>query len=234
MYRLILVTAVVSILISCNHPANRIQVAGHASMMVVPDMVELSLKAYNVQPAMKDAVKETQLAIRQILDVCHKYIKDESRIKVSNVSTNKAYEYVGNREVFKGYSAQQILQVTLTDVSQIEHFTEELLATKIASIYQVTYDHSRADSIQREVNLMALADAKATAEKMCSTMDVKLGKTIYLSNFQDDNDSYQASSAANNYELNLYNKSFGGPAFRMTAEILEFRNVAFAGFEINP
>jgi len=233
MYRLLTLFGS-AIFISCNHSVNRIQVAGHASMMVVPDMVELSLKAYNVKPAMKDAVRETQVAISQILDVCHKYIKDKNNIKVSNVSTNKAYDYIGNREVFKGYSAQQILQVTLTDVSQIEHFTEELLTTKIASVYQITYNHSRADSIQREVNLMALADAKATAEKMCSKMDVKLGKTIYLSNFQDINDSYQTPSSGNVYDLNLFNKSFGGPAFKMTAEILEFRNVAFAAFEINP
>jgi hypothetical protein len=34
------------------------------------------------------------------------------------------------------------------------------------------------------------------------------------------------------YELNLENKSFGGRGFRMSAEILEFRDVAFAGFEI--
>ena len=131
MYKPLSVLALSFILVACNYSVNKIDVAGQASMMVVPDMVELSLKAYNVRPAMKDAVSETQLAIRQILDVCNKYIKDEDNIKVSNVSTNKAYEYNGHREVFKGYSAQQILQVSLTDIKQIEKFTEELLAQRL-------------------------------------------------------------------------------------------------------
>lgn len=197
-------------------------------------MVELSLKAYNVRPAMKDAVRETQVAIDQILAVCNRYVKNSSVVKVSNIATNKAYEYNGNREVFKGYSAQQILHVTLHDVKQIGRFTEELLGTKIASIYHVTYNHSKADSIQREANLIALADAKATAEKMCDKMNVRLGKTVYLSNFQQDNAPHHGYATQNQYELNVYGKGFGGEGFKMTTELLTFKNVAFAAFEINP
>jgi hypothetical protein len=39
-------------------------------------------------------------------------------------------------------------------------------------------------------------------------------------------------SSENEYDLNLYSKSFGGRGFKMTAEILEFQDIAFAGFEI--
>jgi hypothetical protein len=53
---------------ACTHPVtDKIQVTGQATMKVVPDMVELSLKSFNVRPAMKDAVIETQAAINQIL-----------------------------------------------------------------------------------------------------------------------------------------------------------------------
>ncbi|HYK55550.1 MAG TPA: SIMPL domain-containing protein, partial [Flavisolibacter sp.] len=37
-----------------------INVTGRASLKVVPDMVELSLRARNIKPAMKDAVAQTQ------------------------------------------------------------------------------------------------------------------------------------------------------------------------------
>jgi hypothetical protein len=65
-----------------------------------------------------------------------------------------------NRSVFKGYSARQILEVRLRDIQQLDAFTEELLATKINSIGNVRYDHSKADSLLRVVNLKALSDAK--------------------------------------------------------------------------
>ena len=145
--------------------------------------MELSLRASSVRPAMKDAVAETQAAIDQILVVCHKYIPQDADIKVSNVATNKDYGYEGNRQVFKGYSAQQVLEVSLRDIRRIDHFTEELLATRISAIENIRYNHSKADSIQRVVNLIALTDAKKTAEKMCDQMSVRLGKIVYLSNY---------------------------------------------------
>lgn len=110
---------------------------------------------------------------------------------------------------------------------------EKLLATKISSIGNVRYGHSRADSIQRVVNLMALSDARVTADKMCNNMGVKLGKVIYLSNYgQSDMDNSMQSRP--NYELNVYSKSFGGRGFMTTAEILEFTNAAFAAYMIEP
>lgn len=200
-------------------------------MKVEPDMVELSLKTYTTRPAMKDAVAETQTIVKDILAVCGQYIRDSQDIKVSTVATNKAYEFNGRTEVFKGYSALQVLSVTLNDIRQLEPFMEKLLATKISSIENIRYNHSKADSIQRVVNLMALSDAKATAEKMCDKMQVKLGKIRYLSNYQQ-NDQGGRVHNDNNYELNMYNKGFGGRAFMLTTEILEFYNVAFAAFEI--
>lgn len=222
------------LLAACNPSGQgKIQVTGQATLKVVPDMVELSLKAYNVRPAMKDAVAETQFAINQILSVCRKYIHQEEDIKVSNVATNKDYEYNRDRQVFKGYSAQQVLEVRLKDITQIEKFTEDLLATKISAIEDIRYNHTKADSIQRAVNLLALTDAKKTAEKMCEQMNVRLGKTMFLSNYPPEGEiPNRTPSNLGEFELNLYSKCFGGRGFKMTSEILEFQDIAFAGFEI--
>ena len=197
-------------------------------------MVELSLVADNTRPAMKNAVAETEAAISQILAVCHQFIKQDEEIKVSNIATNKDYQYVNNREVFAGYSARQVLEVRLRDIGRIEAFTEALLATRITSISGIRYNHSRADSIQRVVNLMALADAEKTAQKMCEQMNVRRGKTVFLSNYPPGGERVGGMRpAGNDYDLNLYSKSFGGRGFKMTTEILEFQDVAFAGFSID-
>src|SRR3954466_1622074 len=103
---------------ACNNNIHdHINVIGQAKIKVVPDMVEVSLRAYNVKPAMKDAVASTQQAVNEILQVCRKYVKDPNDIKVSNISTNKAYEYQGNRQVFLGYDALQVLDISLKDIS---------------------------------------------------------------------------------------------------------------------
>src|SRR6476620_10632964 len=103
-------------IVSCNSSepdTNRIDVTGHASLKVVPDMVEISLKADNTRPAMKDAVAQTQADVNEIINVCKKYVSEPTDIKVSTISTNKSYIYHNDREVFNGYSAAQVLEVSL-------------------------------------------------------------------------------------------------------------------------
>ena len=197
-------------------------------------MVELSLRAYSVKPAMKDAVTETQAAVDQIIAVCRKYVVDPADIKVSSISTNKAYEYRNGGDKFIGYDALQVLDVTLKDISKIERFTEELLATKISKIDNIRYNHTKADSIMREVNLIALEDARMTAEKMCGKMKATLGNIVYLSNFENGSTGQNRGMhySGSDYQMNLYNKSFGGEGFKMTAEILEFHDAAYAKFEL--
>jgi uncharacterized protein len=223
------------LIVACNHEnEKKVNVVGQARMKIVPDMVELSLRADNVRPAMKDAVAETQAAVDEMIAVCKKYVNDPSDVKVSNISTNKSYEYPNGHERFNGYQAAQVLDVSLRDISKLQKFTEELLATRISKIDGLRYNHTKADSIMREVNLMALEDARKTAEKMCGKMNVHLGEVNYLSNFE--NTPLSANTGMNytggEYNLNLYNKSFGGNGFKITPEILEFSDQAYASFSI--
>jgi uncharacterized protein YggE len=222
-----------TIIVACNNAQEKkINVVGQAKMKIVPDMVELSLRSDNIRPAMKDAVVETQAAINEMIAVCKKYVRDSSDIKVSNISTNKSYDYSGDRERFRGYQAVQVLAISLRDVSQLQKFTEELLATKISRIDEARYNHTKADSIMREVNLMALEDARKTAEKMCGKMNVGLGEVTYLSNFENTplNAGTGMNYSGGDYNLNLYNKGFGGNGFKITPEILEFSDLAYASF----
>jgi len=95
--------------------------------------------------------------------------------------------FSGNKTLFLSLAATKDNSTDFgTDtrnINQLEAFTEELLATKINSIGNVRYNHSKADSLLRVVNLEALSDAKLTAEKMCDQMQVTLGKAIYFSNY---------------------------------------------------
>lgn len=203
-------------------------------MKIVPDMVELSLRSDNVRPAMKDAVAETEAAINQMMAVCKKYVNDTADIKVSNISTDKSYDYTNGHERFNGYQAAQVLDITLRDITKLEKFTEELLATKISRIDNVRYNHTKADSIMREVNLLALEDARKTAEKMYGKMNVQLGDILYLSNYENTpaNENTGMRYNGGDYNMNLFSKSFAGNGFKMTAEILEFNDVAYASFKL--
>ncbi len=65
-------------------------------------------------------------------------------------------------------------------------------------------------------------------------MNAALGSIVYLSSFENrSNDASRGMDYCGaDYEMNLYNKSFGGRGFKMTAEILEFEDAAYASFEL--
>ena len=65
-------------------------------------------------------------------------------------------------------------------------------------------------------------------------MNVRLGKISYLSNFEPGrSDNRGMHYSGGDYDMNLYGKRFGGSGFKMTAEILEFEDAAYASFEID-
>jgi uncharacterized protein YggE len=82
--RIVIYLSAIFLLSACNSDSEKksINVTGHASLKMVPDMVELSLKAQNIKPAMKDAVAQTQTDVNEIISVCRKYVSDPADIKV--------------------------------------------------------------------------------------------------------------------------------------------------------
>nr|GFC34549.1 hypothetical protein [Tanacetum cinerariifolium] len=66
-------------------------------------------------------------------------------------------------------------------VDQLSPYLEQLLATPISGIKDLNYGHSQADSLRREADVLALADAVKTADKMCAALHVKRGAVLEVS-----------------------------------------------------
>jgi uncharacterized protein YggE len=210
-----------------------ISVIGIGKSKVLPDQVEVTIKAEFTRPAMKLAVTETQATMDEVLKVAKKYVKESFDIKTSSISSNKDYEYSRDKRVFKGYQASQSVDITLKDISRFEKFTEEMLATRISQIENLTFSHSKKDSILREVDLLAIDDAHHSALKICERTQVKLGKILKISNYGpqvDDGDNIYSEAPSEG--LNVYAKAMRVRGFQISPEILEFSKAAFITYEI--
>ncbi len=159
-----------------------------------------------------------------------KYGNDKQDIKTSSVSANKDYQYVANTNKFVGYQAQQTIDFVLHDLSKFTELTGKLLETKISGIGSISFDHSKADSILREADLIAYDDALKSAKKLASRADIKIGKLLYLSN--DGTVSNESNQYRTGMALETFNKGYGGDGFKITPEVLEFKRTIFTEFEI--
>ncbi len=224
----------ITVVLSCDRAAkegeNRIRVSGEGKIRIMPDQVTLTINTAFTKPRMVDAVRETQATVDTVIALLQKYGNKKEDIKTSSVSANKDYQYIGNTNKFIGYQAQQTIDFVLHDLSKFTELTGKLLETKISGIGSISFDHSKADSILREADLIAYDDALKSAKKLASRADVEIGKLLFLSN--DGSASNQSTQFRTGMALETFNKGYGGEGFKVAPEVLEFKRTIYTEFEI--
>jgi uncharacterized protein YggE len=211
-----------------------IRVAGEGKVRVMPNLVILTIEISFIQPKMVDAVRQTQQTVDSVITILQHFGRKDVDIKTSSISANKEYNYVGNRQVFLGFQAEQSIDFVLNDIQKFTELTGKLLETKINSISQIQFGHSKADSLFREADLLAYDDAVKSATKLCNRANVKLGNLLFVSNTEAQSDyenenGYRTSGNA----INIYSKAYGGRGFKISPEVLEFRRTIVSEYEIS-
>lgn len=211
-----------------------IRVAGEGKVRVMPDLVILTIDISFVKPRMADAVKETQQTVDSVITILEQFGRKNIDIKTSSISANKNYDYIGNRRVFTGFEADQSIDFVLNDIQKFTELTGKLLETKINSISQIQFGHSKADSLFREADLLAYDDALKSATKLCSRANVRLGNLRFITNTESQNTGeYENGYRTSGNAINTYNKAFGGSGFKVSPEVLEFRRTIVSEYEIS-
>lgn len=207
-----------------------IKVSGEGKIRAKPDRVTLTLNVSFTQPRMADAVMMTQQTVDSVLMTLSAYGNPESDIKTSSISANKQYVYENGKEKFQGYQASQSIDFVLNDIRKFTELTGKILESKISSISNLQFGHSKADSLFREADLLAYDDALQSANKLCKRANVSLGKVLYISNtsIDADNDGYSSGE-----RINTFAKGYGGRGFKIAPEVLEFKRIIISEYEIN-
>ncbi|WP_207534815.1 SIMPL domain-containing protein [Desertivirga arenae] len=215
---------------SGNRQPETIRVTGEGKIRAKPDLVILTLQVSFTQPRMVDAVRMTQQTVDSVLTILNKFKATENDIKTSSISANKSYEYNGRTNVFMGYHAEQSIDFVLHDIKKFTELTGKLLETKISSISRIEFDHSKADSLFREADLLAYDDAFQSATKLSSRANVTLGKLVFLSNAGPG--SADGNYYKSNEEIQTFGKGYGGSGFKISPEVMEFKRTIISEYEI--
>lgn len=181
---ILLIAFVLCSSISANCSDQRtISVSGSGQVTFVPDMVTLTISVSNTNPTLNESLLQTKETVSTVLTTCKKHGIEESDIKTGYVITEKAYRYLNNGdEVFKGYSAKQSVQITYHNLSNFEVFSKDLLSLKIKSIEEARFSHSKLSQYVAEANLLALDDARISAEQLVRRAGEKMGNIMSISN----------------------------------------------------
>lgn len=225
------------LMVSCSQKQEpkltKIRVTGEGKIKAKPNQVTFTLNVSFVKPKMADAVAATQQTVDSVMVILTKFSTSENDIKTSSISANKEYTYNGRNSVFAGYQASQSINFVLNDINKFTDLTGKLLATKISSISQIQFSHSKADSILREADLLAYDDALKSANKLCKRANVTLGNVLFMSN---SNGGYIDNNYDNDIRLEsrIVSQASGNTGFRISPEVMEFRRTIVSEYEIIP
>jgi uncharacterized protein YggE len=129
---------------------------GYGTVTVYPDYAELTVDVAFTRPRLKDAVAEVQALLDQVLVLSKRYAPGANDVRVSSTTTEKEFDYVKEKQVFKGFNTTQSVTVRITDLKLLSPYMEQLLATRVSRIKDIGYGHTRADSLRHEASMLAL------------------------------------------------------------------------------
>jgi uncharacterized protein YggE len=154
-----------------------ISVAGTGTVDATPDIARLSLAVQRRDVSMQVARDETVRVSKAFLALCKKLGIPDNKIRTSGLTIQPEYRWneKENQQVFTGYFVQRQLQVEVTDLNKLGDVIEGAIDAGVNEVSPPALDSSKAKELNRDALAAATADAKANAERVASSLGVKLG-----------------------------------------------------------
>jgi uncharacterized protein YggE len=154
-----------------------ISVSGTGTVDATPDIARLSLAVQRRDVSMQVARDETVRVSKNFLALCKKLGIPENKIRTSGLTIQPEYRWdeKENKQVFTGYFVQRQLQVEINDLDKLGNVIEGAIDAGVNEVSPPALDSSKAKELNRDALAAATADAKANAERIASSLGVKLG-----------------------------------------------------------
>ena len=151
-------------------PERRVTAQGTGEIQVAPDMARVTVEAVSNDDSPVDAAMETRRNMNTILTAARRLVKDPADLKTTRLAVNPEYEWIEGKRKFRGYNATQSLEITVRDLPKIDSLLGDLLKSKLTTLGNLEFTHSKADAYRREALLVATRNARDNAAKMCEAI----------------------------------------------------------------
>lgn len=98
-------------------------------------------------------------------------------ILTTSINQSKEYRWINNSSIFVGYKSAMTTQLTIRDLKILEMLYTELLLNENISVGNLSYNHSKMDSLNNVAYQKALENANTIADHLLIKMN-ESGKEI--------------------------------------------------------
>ena len=158
----------------------QLTVTGLATLEVAPDVADvvftLSVDAAKPKAAVAQLRPRQADLLRRLTDVG---ITDDS-LRMSTLAVHPLVEYVGGRELIRGYRSTLVVTASTEDFAAIPDLMEAG-ATAGASSMRTSFRNTQMPELKKKVRDMAVAAAMAKAEQMAGMVGVQTRRVLEMS-----------------------------------------------------
>ena len=124
-----------------------VQVSGHSTLSVVPDMAHIYLTVEKTDKDLASARADVERRAAQVIEAAKKLGIAARDIKAMNISVWPEYRWQNNNQVFMGQHVSRRIEVTLRDMPRYADLVSALIHAGVTNIGSTTLD--RSDKIGR-------------------------------------------------------------------------------------
>lgn len=160
-----------------------ITVHGTGEITFLPDVMNIRIDIKNTDEDLIHAGNKTKSTLADFMNICNSYSIIGEDIRTGNMKTGKEFKYDSETRanIFVGYYSSVTILISVRDFSNFEEFSGLLLQFNDLSIGNFEFTHSKIKEYESDADLLALDDAKSSAEKITEHMSLKLDKIMDIS-----------------------------------------------------
>jgi hypothetical protein len=153
-------------------------VSGEGEVEVAPDRADVGFSVVATEKALASAEKLVTDGTVRLLALCESLGIPKSAIRSAHLVVQPQYDdgIVGGRQRIVGYYVSRQVDVDLRDLSKLGKLLQGAVEAGANNLSGVSFGSTRKDEHQRAALALAAQDARANADRLASTMGVKLGK----------------------------------------------------------
>lgn len=154
-----------------------ITVQGTGEVHVKPEVARLTVGVQvQAQPTAQDALNALSERFTAVVKALKDLgIKDED-VKTTNLSLNPQYEYVDGRQTPRGFTASELVDVTIRDLTKIGQVLGRTTAAGANQSGGIRFEVEQPSLLQTQAEEAAIVDARAKAERLAKALGVRLGR----------------------------------------------------------
>ena len=173
---------------------NTITVSGTGTVMVQPDMAQISIHFTHTAPTTQEAKNVVAKAMRQVQAILDEYKVDAKNVSTTSFSYDVEYEYVKGKRVLLGQRAEQTLCVKVKSIDKnperLANILDRVAAIDKVEVQNIQFDVENKADLYRQSRALAYNKAYEKAAQYAELAHRTISKALTISEYNSQDVSF--------------------------------------------